>query len=272
MANSLRGTPFFQKLEAEHRKWLSDFDPRYLHAWKSDLKHSDHEEGALAAAGVRRRLQDYGVAVQPNDLNGGPDFCCSARDHKFYVEVTNIAIDTATRTTGISNEADHSVRPFLPLNHAIYQKCLGKARQCENLDAPALVAITTFHGFAAMISFKKKLFANWLLIGEPRIARPIDMRTGPVGEAVTITYLRDTPFLDPAEDSWHARRSISGLLLCAPNFDNDDLPVLGALHPNPVRPFDPNILPQVPFARVVVDHTEETLRVDWPKEEHEDAK
>jgi hypothetical protein len=266
MAPSLREKPFFQELEAEHRKWLLGFDQQYLRNWEKLL--NSNEEAALAEGGVRRRLQGYGITVEPNeDLTGtkrSPDFRCLAGDYRFYVEVTNIAIDTATNTTGIADKADHEVRSFRSLNHAIFRKCVDKAAQCADLNAPLLVVVTTFHGFVAMANFNRQLpFMSWLLTGETKMSRLIDIRTGEqVGDTCSITSLQHIPFLDPKKDNWLARRSISGLLVCAPAMN--DLLVLGILHPKPVRPFDATILPQIEFGQVVIDQVSGQLRVDWP--------
>ena len=68
MASTLHGNPFFQKLEAEHRCWLSSFDPQYLAKWEGML--NGDEEAALAEARVRALLQGYGIGVEPNDVRG----------------------------------------------------------------------------------------------------------------------------------------------------------------------------------------------------------
>ena len=69
MATSLLTRHFFSDLPADHRTWLSDFDPRYLANWEKIL--AANEEAALAEAGVRQLLQGYSARVEPNeDLTG----------------------------------------------------------------------------------------------------------------------------------------------------------------------------------------------------------
>lgn len=137
MAASLRINAFFQRLEAEHRVWLSTFDAQYLRNWEK-LLNAD-EEAAFAEARVRQLMQGFGVTVEPNeDLNGAnpqPDFRCYVRDDKFYVEVACISIAIATEKTGIPN-GSHGFSPFRPLNDAIFAKCRGKASQCKILTHP----------------------------------------------------------------------------------------------------------------------------------------
>lgn len=270
MTDSLRGTPFFQELEAEHRKWLSGFDQQYLKNWEK-LANAD-EEAAFAEARTRQLLQGHGVVVEPNeDLDTSetrPDFRCGVGGYKFYVEVTCIPIVVATEKTGIPN-APHGCLPCRSLNDAIFAKCQGKATQCKNLDAPALVAIGTFHNFAAMLSFKK-LMLNWALTGEAKIAWTIDVRTGEqIEETHEITELHSATFLRPdeTEEVGYARCSISGLLFSGLTLKKR--PLIGVLHPNPIRPFDPAILPQIEFGQVAIDRASGQLRVAWPSENGE---
>jgi len=271
MPSALRANVFFQTLEAEHRRWLSEFDPQYLGNWEKLLNSDD--EAAFAEAGVRRLLQGYAISVEPNeDLTGAgprPDFHCNADDDKFYVEVTNISIASATAKTGIPAEASREAVPSRPLNPAVFSKCVAKAAQCANVDAPALVAITTFHGFGAMYSFKK-MFVSELLTGETKIACTIDKRTGNrVGNPCQTTELRSAAFLRPGDNQevGYARSPISGLLLCALGLEPPR--VLAVLHPNPARPFNPGLLPQVEFGQIAVDHASGGLDVQWPGGDHE---
>lgn len=270
MASPLRDNAFFQELEAEHRSWLSGFDPQYLRNWEKVL-NSD-EEAAFAEARVRRLLQGYGIRVEPNeDLTGAsqqPDFRCCAGKEKFYVEVTCILTEVATAKTGIPVEP-HGLTACRPLTDAVFAECRGKASQCGNLDAPALVAIGTFHTFAAMASFKKPVM-DWVLTGEAKIAWDVDVRTGrQVGKTYQITELHSAAFLRPDEtqEVGYARSSISGLLLCG--LGSEPPRVLGALHPNPARPFNPAILPQVEFGQVAIDRASGQLHVLWQQGDHE---
>lgn len=268
MVDSLRTEVFFQRLEAEHRGWLSSFDPVYLKNWEK-LAGGD-EEAALAEARIRQLLQGHGVTVEPNESLTGqgrrPDFCCRVKEYKFYVEVACIPISVATEKTGIPN-GPHGFCSRRPLNDAIFSKCQAKAAQCKNLDAPALVAIGTFHSFAAMSSFKKPML-NWTLTGETKIAWDIDLQTGQQTEdAYEITELHSSAFLcpDEAEEVGYARSSISGLLFSGLTLGKR--PLIGVLHPNPARSFEPATLPHIEFGRLVVDRSSRQLRVDWPEEE-----
>jgi hypothetical protein len=268
----IRTEPFFKTLEAEHRNWLSSFDSRYLSNWERLLSSGEEgKEAAFAEAGVRRLLHNYQVAVEPNeDLDTGkarPDFRCTARGREFYVEVTCIPVAIATEKTGDPDVFDGQFRSFRPLTGAILAKGQDKAPQCANSDAPALVAVGTFHRSAAMSSFKKAAL-NWSLTGETKISWRIGVQTGKqIGDAQETTELHSAAFLRPDKNEkiGYARSSISGLLLIGLRLQKQA--PLGLLHPNPVRPFDASTLPQVDFGQVVVDQASGQLRVDWPEEE-----
>jgi len=275
MATRLLGNPFFDGLAAEHRTWLSAFDARYLVNWERML--NVNEESAFAEARVRRLMQGYGARVEPNeDLTGGetgaeprPDFQCFAGKDKFYVEVTCISIDTATAKTAIPDvpggeTSSRRAAPFRPLTGAVVAKCSGKAKQCANLDAPALVAIGTFHTVAAMVSFHKGV-VDWVLTGRTRLAWDADIHAErQVDETYQLADLDSAAFLcrDETQDVGYARSSISGLLLC--RLGSEPLRVLGVLHPNPARPFNPAMLPEIEFGRVAIDRASRQLRVTWP--------
>lgn len=270
MANLLCTNVFFQELKTEHQAWLSPFHPQYACNWEKLLRAD--QEAALAEARVRRLLEGYGATVEPNeDLTGDssrPDFRCFAGEDKFYVEVTCIAIETATARTGIPAEP-HGFAPCSPLTDAVLGKCQAKASQCSNLDAPALVAIGTFHTYVAMLNFRKPT-VNWVLTGETAIAWDIDIGSGcQVGDGYQITELHSAAFLRPDEtqELSYARSSVSGLLLCG--LGSEPPRVLGVLHPNPARPFNPAILPQVEFGQAAIDRASRQLHVHWPGEDPE---
>lgn len=266
MGKPLRPNPYFDALEDEHRAWLAGFDRQYLRNWEKLL--GVDEEAALAEAWVRRLLQKYTISVEPNEdlsgVNAQPDFRCFSGDNKFYVEVTCIPIDVAVEATGIP-ETPHGFTPCQPLTDAVFAKCRGKASQCSNLDAPALVLIGTFHIHAARHTINKPIM-NWVLTGEAKLAWDFDMATGTqVGDAYQTTEFHSAAFLRPddAQEVGYARSSISGLALCS--LGSEPIRILGVLHPNPTRPFDPALLPDVEFGQVTIDRSTRQLHVNWPQ-------
>lgn len=266
MPTTMKANCELDALADEHRQWLSQFDPQYLANWEK-LYAADYE-AALTEAGVRRLLQRHEVTVEPNEkltgACGGPDFCCTAGEWHFYVEVTCISIDTAERKSGI----EVGPREFSPFNlmgmtEAIFAECQNKAPQCANLDGPALVAVGTFHSTAAMVGFDKVL-VNCVLTGKTKMAWDINIQTGEESETYQVTELKAAAFLRPdkAQEVDFARNSISGVLLCAVGLGS--MRTLGVLHPNPARPFDPALLPKIEFGQVEIDRSSKQLRVHWP--------
>lgn len=264
MAVKLQRNPHMQALADEHRSWLSAFDPQYLVNWEKLLNADD--EAAMTEAAVRRMLQRFAVTVEPNeDLVGRqqrPDFGCQSASYKFYVEVTHISIEKATTETGMPDEPT-GFSPFSPLNDAFFRACTGKAEQCSHANAPVLLAIGTWHGLAAMTTITRPM-VNMLLTGQSKIAWTIDVATRQqLGDTFQTTEFYSAAFLkrDKTDNVGYARSSISGLLLIGVGFHRPK--VLGVLHPNPARAFDPHVLPGIEFAAVQVDLGSGQLHVSW---------
>lgn len=266
MALSARPNPFLDALEAEHRAWLGGFHGQYLRNWEKLL--NNNEEDAMTEASVRRLLEQRGVTVSPNeDLTGNqqrPDFRCEVPDGQFYVEVTCISVEKATEITGLVDGANIALRPT-PLTTKIQSICKKKAVQSGNHDAPVLIAIGTFHGIACMFSFSPP-YLDMLLTGTSMMSIQINRltleRVGVEIEAdpSSAAFLR----YDADERIGFARSSISGLLLCGVSLE--PIWVQGVLHPNPARPFNPRLIPDIGFGEVEVDRESGQLRTRWPGE------
>ena len=84
-----------------------------------------------------------------------------------------------------------------------------------------------------------------------------------VGEPYSVTTLKSAAFVRPGENEWieHIRHPISGLLVggfgCWPRS------LFGLLHPNPVRPFDAQLLETVPFCRLISNEDRHAFRAEW---------
>lgn len=259
MTELLVPNEFLNELEAEHRKWLSLFDPQHLRDWEID--HANNYESAMAEAAVRRLLQQHNVSVRPNpDLSTTrrqPDFLCTASKTNFYVEVACITIEKAIEDSGIPYPILRFKGGYGLLNNAIWSVVKNKANQVANLPDPTLIAVGTFHSLAAMMSFSKSKL-DMLLTGEVSSSRDIT-HAGSVGEASLTTDLRSAIFFAPGAPG-PVRSSISGLLLCALGSDQK---MTGVLHPNPTHPFPPSILPDVSFCEVRINETNDSLSTHW---------
>lgn len=251
---------FYDRLEVEHLAWLAKFDGRYANAWKR-TRNGDFE-AAMCEAAVRRILSNQNVAVEPNDAGGSssqPDYRCHVGAKEFFVEAKCITYEAAARETGLSDDGHSTWRPS-PLNPAVFDACVNKAKQCGNRGAPVLLAIGTFHSAAAMFSFAPP-YLDMILTGRTTMTVTINRETcQSVGGVEQSTNMQHSAFLRPErEDSiGFARSSLSALLLCGLSLDGW---VFGALHPNPANPFDAALLPRVHFRKVEVNHETGELRL-----------
>ena len=212
-------------------------------------------------------LHDCGVSVQPYEGSlhdrPSPDFLCEKGGERFYVEVTCLHIDRVSEATSLSHFASPGAQNYANLNRAIFQEVIGKTRQCAALDAPALVAVGTFHYQASALCFQKK-HIEMLLTGDSMISWLINTQTGKsVGDLFLSTKLRSATFLKPGgrHGPQAARLPVSGLLLGG--FGCDPVHVYGLLHPDPKRPFDRRLLDRIEFCELLRDDAQAALSVKW---------
>jgi hypothetical protein len=131
------------------------------------------------------------------------------------------------------------------------------------LDAPCLLGIGTFHFLASRFCVSNR-FTEWLLTGEAKLAWNIDARTGDgVGPSYQTTNLKSATSVRPSSLAGiePARKPISAIAVagfgCAPP------PILGALHFDPVREFNPSWLFRIPFCHLKVDFERGVLSTEW---------
>lgn len=256
----------FAEIIEDYCHWLSAIgDQGYrLAKWKADLASPHHEEAAICEATTWDYLRRSGLQIDSgeNPSTGGPDFRCSKGSHSFYVEATCLTIATATKYSGISTEPGFGTWGFLTT--AIWNECKDKARQLAGLDAPALLAISTLHGFAAMTCFDKLGVAN-LLTGETKMSWTLDPASGQMSPVRNVTEFKSSVFLAPdsaAPYLEHKRTPISGVLLCSSGMPGRQ--TFGALHPHPNRPFNPVWMKDVAFCRLREGYVQSgELQVEW---------
>ncbi|MCK4849716.1 MAG: hypothetical protein KAT11_00115 [Phycisphaerae bacterium] len=252
------------KLIDRHIKWLKHFDDNHARQWKHLLK--DDREAAMCEATYWDVLQDCGVEVKPNrDLEHGhpsPDFLCLKNGEKFYIEVTCMHIERVTKVTSLSDRTTGAGFYGL-LNAAIFDEVRQKTPQCANLDAPALVAVGTFHYQASCLCIEK-LKVEMILTGDQQISRCYDLQVGQtVGDTFLSTELKSAAFLKPSATSWleEARLPVSAILVGG--FGCKPPNIYGLLHPNPLRPFNRDLLGRIEFCRVRTDDASGRLATEW---------
>ncbi len=242
-----------------HKEWLAPFGELYVKKWEDLLKNN--AEAAICEALTEIFLLGKGIEVIPNDIgNGGPDFLCRKNDKQFYVEVTCIPIEVATRKTKSNHSLEGGGWHDL-LTKKICYELRQKTPQCSGLQYPCVVAIGTLHCRASWSFFGKKE-ATFILTGTPKMTW--DREMWPPEQT---TQLEDSAFVRCSKNEKgkmeYARNPISTVLLCP--FGQDNPRVIGLLHPNPNHIFSPSFLPNVPFGSLTNEHTEGLFSVEWGK-------
>lgn len=250
-------------LVREHLSWLDRFAPQFGKNWQKLAS-----EPAMCEAAVRRLLEQNGNKVEPNETLDGkersPDFRCTQAGKLFFVEVTCISIEKATKLTGLKYFPNQGfpLSGIGRVTDTIFQAAIKKAPQCSHLGQPALMAVGTFHWQASRLCFMHQ-HLTLLLTGETRIAQDIDTTTGdPVGDDYLSTNLRAAAFFTPKDAVLgHARKPVSGILACG--FGCEPPQIRGALHPNPIHTFDRSLLSKVEFCRLKPGYEVGNLTTEW---------
>jgi hypothetical protein len=252
---------------AEHHLWLQQFNKQQLKKWEDLLKANP--EAAICEAETRKLLSNHRIDVKPYDglYQGGPDFLCTKNGKTFYVEVTCITIDIATKKTNLppSYPKKPSTQYYRLLTKHILGELCNKTPQCSGLEQPCIIAITTLHSRAGASCFRKPVCGD-ILTGTPQITMDIDVKKGhATGEPYQTTDLRDSAFIRFTKKAdgtvEYARNPISAVMLCA--FGQYPIDIYGLLHPSPNYPFDRALLPKIKFCRLAEGYQNNRLTVEW---------
>lgn len=252
---------------AEHRVWLQKFDKQRLKEWEDLL--CSCSEAAICEAETRKLLSDHNVDIKPYDnlSRQGPDFICTKDGKTFYVEVTCITIDVATKKTTLSSSylRKTDAQYYRLLTEHILGELCKKTPQCSGLNLPCVVAIATLHSRAGVRCFKKFACED-ILTGTTKITVDIDIQKGrAVSEPYQTTNLEDSAFIRFTKRAdgtiEYARNPISAVLLCA--FGQYPIVVNGLLHPNPNYPFDRLLLSDIEFAKLADGYQNGSMKVEW---------
>ena len=255
----------------EHRAWLLPFDQQRLKKWEGFLK--SNPEAAICEAATRKLLSEHGVDIEPSEdlSHGGPDFLCTKDGKHFYVEVTCITKEAATKRTKLDAEPqiDSPDSPpiwYQPPISQILEEIRNKTPQCKDLDKPCVIAISTLHFGIGFSCFGDKHVAEMVLTGTPYISWDIVRDAGKASKGYRqTTDLKDSGFIRPRKDRPYsieeARKTISAVLLCSPRMNPPH--ATGILHPNPNYFFDRTLLPGIKFCRLVEGYKGGNLLVEW---------
>jgi hypothetical protein len=250
--------PWAKSLKA-FSDWINGENQTAGKAWLRRLKsdQSEQVESAVAEAVV---WDFIGCRCDSTCLNespgtGGVDFKFIVDGQSFLVEVTNISIKAATDASAMP-DTDLFSGFYGLLTKNIRQKIRGKLKQARRQsDHPLLVAVTTLHWNASRACISRKA-VEFAMGSPPHITRKFNPNTGELeGDLYQSTDLSQSVFLSPqpvaGPDGLPIAQAkyqpISGFLVGGFGLDPKSVCVLGALNPEASRPFDPAMLPDIPF-------------------------
>ena len=240
-------------------KWMEEENRAAAEIWSGRLKSSQsyQVESAVAEAVVWDYISNRSDSVWLEEIPGvgGVDFGFSVASNQFLVEVTNISSEAATDATKMPDRELFKGNYCL-LTKNIRQKVrnkLGQAR--KRSDHPLLVAVTTLHENASSTCVDRRA-VEFALGSPPRITWKWNPQTGESeGDAYQSTdlsqsvFLSPTPILGPDGDpiAQAKYQPISGFLFGGFGLNPKNVSVFGALNPEATNPFDPKLLPDIPF-------------------------
>lgn len=258
---------------ASYATWLDGQSPDSLRLWIARLESNDdaQAEGAIAEAVVLDYLAIRTDTVRLADIpgKGGPDFFFNEDDRSFYVEVTNISIEKATAVTSLSTELG-SFQNYNNLNLQVKEEVLKKAGQFSSLDRPLVVVVSTLHPIASQLCVSKG-HVEQLLYGRKAIAGKYNSEKGEVeGDLFQLATMDHSGFT--RKDSLEvARRNVSAIVVggfgCVP----PTAKVRGILHPDPVRPFNPSWIDDLPFLRFKEWPLSNKIVTEWTDDTSEES-
>lgn len=216
----------------------------FLNRLKSD------PDAAKAEAAVFSWLRAKGLAPNINETagQGGIDYLCSPNGILFLLEVTCLSKAAVIDKSGWPDSLDEVALSFSMITPQLAAKGQGKARQLSTGQAgiPRVLAICLAHpGASALLGI---LAAQWLMVSDPKIQVPIVAQGTELGPTRLVSDLKRSVFFGLRGGKIvPMRESISAILLVA-LWDNQ-LDVVGMLHPKPTFPLDYRVFARVPFLR-----------------------
>ncbi|HEY6195527.1 MAG TPA: hypothetical protein VI504_10830 [Candidatus Eisenbacteria bacterium] len=223
-------------------------------------RRSSAPDAALAEAITFSWLRAAHLNPRISDApgTGGPDLLCSSEiAGEFSVEVTALDGDALADRTGIPNQAESGGGWFSDDTLKLQSVVKRKASQLSVSSLPRVLAICASH--PASSALLGRVGAEELMTSPPRYTVPVDDE--PAGVQAD-TDLEQSAFLRLTEAGLVAvRRSVSAILLIV--IWDDGLNVMGLLHPDPARPWEPAALPAVPFLRLEWPVRGQRLKLEW---------
>lgn len=256
----------YREVIVRYRKWLDQESHSACKRFLNRIDSTDDatREGALGEALAWNWLEPRSDEIHLNehDSQGGVDFVCTNAAGRYFVEVSTLTTETVTRETGLDHHLSGGAHCYGDLTRAVMRKVIGKAAQAGGLDQPYVLFIPTVHFQASAITLSTHHLQH-ILVGHTGIGGRYDPEEGAVvGSSYNVAALDSPAFFKP-ETLQPTRQHMSGVLvggfgICPPA-------VRGVLHPDPLRPFDRECLPDTCFGRLDPWPPTNGLQVVWER-------
>ena len=262
-------------------KWLSAESEPAVKNWSRRLNSTDADqvEGAVAEAVVWDFIRGRCDSARLNDAagTGGVDFEFVSGGQPFLIEVTNISTRAASDASGMP-DTELSTGFYGLLTKQIRSKVRRKLKQAQRRqDHPLLVFVTTLHWNASRACIIHTA-VEFAMGSPPEITGRYNPDTGEVEDDLyQSTKLKQSVFLTPqpvlsqnGDPMVQAKfQPISGFLVGGFGLEPREVRVLGGLNPEATCPFDPAILPDVPFCSFREWPAADHIDFDWTITEEE---
>jgi hypothetical protein len=242
-------------LEVRHKDHRKQFEAR--------LRADPDAAKAEAVIFSWLRMQGLGPHVAESTTSGGSDFLCVSEGikHKqpFLLEVTTLKREAVEQRSGWPDELNDVAHSFSMITLNLWSKARYKAPQLAEQKVPRVLAICLTHVGASVLL--GTLAAKWLMMSESKIAVPVTPE-GPMAPPRAVTNLRKSAFLRLQNGAIvPVLQSISAILLVS--IWEDQIEVVGMLHPEPAVSFDYHAFGEVPFLRLEWPIKENVIRTEW---------
>ncbi|MFZ1009909.1 MAG: hypothetical protein WAN65_23935 [Candidatus Sulfotelmatobacter sp.] len=195
------------------------------------------------------RAEKLNPDIYEDPSTGGPDFCCTpSSGESFLLEVTSLDSASVSKKSSLPLKiTGRGGGAFSLITDKLRQEATNKARQLGGHSLPGVLAITSDYDFAGTLLGRGA--AKDLMISAPQTNVPLN---------------GDPPYeTTDLHDAVFCRRSLlnaSGELMISPCRQSiaaiflitiypREVNVVGLLHPEAARPFNPRWFPKVPYLR-----------------------
>lgn len=238
---------------------LADHCKQFLKRESSDPKAAQAEAAVFSWLRAEK-LQPY---LFEDTGTGGPDFCCTYCDSdRFLVEATSLDSEMVSERSGLPAKiTGRGGGAYALITDKLKAKAQSKASQLAGHGLPTVLAITSDHAFASILL--DGLAAEYLMTSAPQINVPLnggqrymstDLRHSVFQRATGLLDTSGAPIIKPS------LRSIGAVLLIA--VDHRQMRVVGLLHPDPAKPFNPRWLP-IPFVKFAGAFSHTNVATEW---------